>query len=462
MRKWVSAILAGTLAAGLLVPSVSAAPTIDITVVFRSGTLPANAAATIESLGGQVTSSVPQVGMMKVSGPASLLDKLNSTADIQAASPTIHFTVSPVQQVEFADDVAGVNTAAADLYNRYQWDIKQVTNNGASWDLNSGSHQTVVGIVDTGVDSNHAALKANFLGGRNFVPAGANGDATETGNPSDFTDRHGHGSHVAGTIAGNGRILGVAPNIGFRSYRVFGATGGAPTDWIAAAVVAATDDNVDVISLSIGGYDGMAGYIWTDPATGVATNGKDVADFIAWKRAVQYAVNHGVTVVAAAGNEATNTANPTDVTAYLNAEYGSQGYQFWGASREVPGTLPGVVTVSATGPDKSLASYSNYGPGAIDLAAPGGEYIRGIVTEYCLSAYKNGGYVWMVGTSMATPKVSAVAALIVDRAKAAGQKLSPSQVTAKLQQTSVDIGQPGADPFFGHGMVNAYSALSGK
>ncbi|MHB9145687.1 MAG: S8 family peptidase [Symbiobacteriia bacterium] len=475
MRKWLSLLLVLVLALGVLsVPAAASAPTHRITVVFKSATLPSNAAAIITAAGGQVTAQVPALGVLYAIGPVSMLDSLNANSAVLAANPSIELKLGPAKVYEDTSiQPDSINTAKADLYNAYQWDIKQVTGDGASWALDAGSHNTVVGIIDTGVNVNHADLKANLLGGRNFVPAGGyyGNDPTETGDPSDYVDRHGHGSHVAGTIAGSGRIIGVGPALGFRSYRIFQRQGGAPTLPILQAILAATDDGVNVISMSIGGYDTIAKYTWTDPATGTVYKGKDVADFRAYERAVKYAVKHGIVVVAAAGNEATDIGNPTAITAYLNATYGPLGYAFQGASREVPGTLPGVVTVSATGPDQSLASYSNYGAGAIDVSAPGGDFQRypspGWFTDLCLSAYKEvtpgvSNYVWMAGTSMATPKVSAIAALIIDQAKANGKQLSPSQAVTLLQQTSVDLGKPGYDPYFGHGFASAYTALGGK
>lgn len=462
MKKWFALALTLALAFGFVIPSATAQTTREFTVVFKSATLPANAADIVTAAGGTLLDTSAELGVLRFSGPVSAFERLSTNTNVLAVGPSVEFTLAPAQSLEAAVEPDGVNTAAADLYNRYQWDIKQVTNNGASYALGTGSHGTVVGIIDTGVSQNHSALKANLLGGRNFVNDGPGGTVV----PSDIEDKHGHGSHVAGNIAGNGRILGIAPNVGFRSYRVFGATGGSPSSRIINAIVTATNDGVDVISMSIGGYDGIAQVWWTDSETGKQYRlGSDVADFVAYKRAVQYAVSHGVVVVAAAGNEALDTANPVATGAYLNAEYGAMGYSF-GASRETPGTLPGVVTVSATGPDKSLSSYSNYGPGAIDVSAPGGDFRRypapGWYTDMNLSSYKNGGYVWMAGTSMATPKVSAVAALIIDQAKAGGVKLSPAQVVAKLQQSAVDLGKPGYDPFYGYGMANAYTALGGN
>jgi len=360
------------------------------------------------------------------------------------------------------NETAPVNTQDADLYNLYQWDIKQVTNNGASYNMETGNHNVVVGIIDTGVSPNHPALKANFMGGRNYVPAGgfSGTETTETGAPTDYVDRNGHGSHVAGTIAGNGRIMGVAPNVGYRAYRVFGAEGGSPTSAIAAAMVDAVDDGVDVISMSLGGFDILGQYYWTDPETGETFNmGNDAADRAIYKRAVKYAVDNGVTVVVAAGNEELNATNKREVTDFMNAEYGPEGYKFIGAGFELPGTVPGVITVSATGPDKSLASYSNYGAGFIDVTAPGGDFQRypapGYHLDMCLSAYTGTGYVWMAGTSMATPKVSAIAALII----AKYGNIGPVKVAQMIENTATDIGPKGKDIYFGKGMVNAFSAL---
>jgi len=463
MRKWFAAGLVLMLMLSFSVMSASAAQETKLfTVVFKPGTLPADAAAIVQAAGGTVVESLPEVDAVVASGPVKSMFTLNNNKAVAAASPAMEMTLAPAQLYYDAALEAAPNTAAADLYNAYQWDIKQLTHNGASWNLATGSHNTVVGIIDTGVSQNHPALKANLLGGRNFTPDGPGG----TVDPADIEDRNGHGSHVAGNIAGKGRILGIGPDLGFKAYRVFGATGGSPTSRIVAAMVAAVNDGVDVISMSLGGFDGISGYTWTDPATGEVYKGKDVADHLLYKRAVEYATKQGIVVVAAAGNDAIDISHPPTMTAFMNFEYGSLGYNFHGASMEAPGAIAGVITVSATGPDKSLASYSNYGPGVIDLAAPGGDFQRypepGYHFDMSLSSYKGMGYVWMAGTSMATPKVSAVAALLIDQAKASGQKLTPSQVTVKLQQTAVDEGKKGNDPFYGFGMLDDYYALGGN
>lgn len=281
--------------------------------------------------------------------------------------------------------------------------------------------------------------------------------------PTNIEDTNGHGSHVAGSIAGNGRILGVAPNIGIKCYRVFDATGSSPSDRIINAIIEAAKDKVDVISMSLGGFDARPKYTYTDPESNQTYRLSDIADYLAYERAVKYAVSQGVVVVASAGNDTLNCTNKAEVTDFMNEEYGPLGYKFIGASINVPAVLPGVITVSATGPNKTLASYSNYGPGFIDVAAPGGDVYDETdpnwYKDLCFSSYKDGRYAWMAGTSMAAPKVSAVAALIIDQNKAKGINLTPSQITNKLYRTSVDMGKKGTDSYFGHGTVNAYNAL---
>jgi hypothetical protein len=413
LRGWFISLLMVAMAISLLPAGASARAAGDeyeLTVVFRGNAVPADAKAALEKAGARVETTVPQVGMVQVKGKSSLIPALQKLPGVQYVAPALVWHLQ-VEQKLTALPESGAQAGPGDLYQQYQWDIKQVTENGASWQINRGSHRTVVGIIDTGVFATHADLQANFMGGRNFVPAGAGGDPSETGDPSDIGDRVGHGSHVAGTIAGNGRIYGVGPGLGFRSYRVFGADGGADTAWITAAMVAAADDGVAVISMSLGGYDVVGRVTWTDPSTGATYDlGDDHADLVAWKRAFEYVSDKNVVTVAAAGNDAIDAGNPKAVVSFLNAVYGSYGYHFEGSGYEVPAGIRGAVAVSATGPDRSLASYSNFGKHFVTVAAPGGDFQRYPVgdwyTDMCLSAYKDLGdgssrYVFMAGTSMA-------------------------------------------------------------
>ena len=220
--------------------------------------------------------------------------------------------------------------------------------------------------------------------------------------------------------------------------------------------------------MSIGGFDTISRYTYLDNKNAYS----DIADVLLYRRAIQYAVDHNVTVVISAGNESLNLNNPNAITSYINQTYGYLGFQFKGASREVPGQIPGVITVSSSNEwskDK-IAFYSNYGSRSIDVAAPGGD--NGPIYDqtgdlklrdfhyHTFSTYPTNkepyftsnlrGYALMQGTSMASPKVAGIAGVI----KAHNPGLTPAQVTALIQQTSVDLGKPGTDELFGAGEAN--------
>ncbi|MCM3274436.1 S8 family peptidase, partial [Paenibacillus elgii] len=139
------------------------------------------------------------------------------------------------------EEIALVSSSGenAHLYESLQWDIKQVTKDGTSWNLPGGTGKSidgndiVVGVIDTGLENNHTDLKENYAYGKSFVP----------GYP-DAMDQNSHGTHVAGSIAAKGRTMGIGPDLKVAAYRVFGPTGGAETSHIAEALMTAADDNV--------------------------------------------------------------------------------------------------------------------------------------------------------------------------------------------------------------------------
>ncbi|TFB24491.1 peptidase S8 [Filobacillus milosensis] len=360
-----------------------------------------------------------------------------------------------------------------------QWDIQRITENGASYAEHTGSHDTVVAVIDTGINPTHQDLAPNLMpGSKNFVPPGGfrGTEPSETGDPGNYVDLHGHGSHVSGSIAGAGNgMLGVAPDLGLRAYRVFG-TSSAESAWIYNAMIAAADDGSDVLSMSLGGWDLFGQTFVKNSETGKWENvGNDVADYVAYKRAAKYAENKGSVIVVAAGNDGLDLSNNNQVMNYLNSEYGSENVQFRGTAKTVPAQLSNVVNVSATGPEDVLAQYSNYGAGQIDIATVGGdtrlyswyasqgrldEYLanRMYYWEFNLSADNRSdtGYYFSVGTSMATPKVSAVAGLIIDQHNG---DLSPAEVKHMLLNNAVDEVSGTDSKYFGSGHLNAYKAL---
>lgn len=254
----------------------------------------------------------------------------------------------------------------------------------------------VVAVLDTGV-APHDELATALVPGRNFTDS--------PGGLLDATDRHGHGTHVAGTIGADAGsyVEGVAPGVRIMPVKVLGDTGNGWSNWTADGIIWAADNGADVINMSLGG---------SSPSTVQA-------------QAVAYARSRGVTVVAAAGND--DTSAPS-----------------------YPAADPGVIGVAAVDEQRARAPFSNYGS-SVDVAAPG----VGILSTYL--EVEHWGHVYMDGTSMASPHVAGVAALM----EAAAPALTPDQVEQALTGSATDLGASGRDDLFGHGLVDAVRAVQG-
>ncbi|WP_250033356.1 S8 family serine peptidase [Paractinoplanes maris] len=288
---------------------------------------------------------------------------------------------------------APVTVAQVDPYLPAQWDLARVRVDGA-WPRSTGAGVTVA-VVDSGVDATHPDLTGQVLPGADFI--------TRTEGPS--VDPHGHGTHVAGTIAaltGNGEgVAGMAPQARILPVRVLGPDGSGYMSDVANGIAYAADHGADVINMSISST-------WQVSAV---------------SNAVAYARSKGVVVVAAAGNARAQ-----------------------GSPVSYPAADAGVVAVAATTSNDDVAGYSNRG-GYVDVAAPGSDI---------LSTFPGNRYVRMNGTSMAAPHVAAVAALL----KGADRALTPDQVEQALTTSAVDLGAPGRDDDFGAGLLDAAAALA--
>jgi subtilisin family serine protease len=228
----------------------------------------------------------------------------------------------------------------------------------------------------------------------------------------------------------------------------------------------AASEGADVISMSLGAPLEKSGYLepgcdegpeddyWV-PANEVAEVRK------AYGRVVKYAHSMGSTVIASAGNDASD-ADHTDNLIHI------------------PADTPGVVSISATAPigwatDPANAfldyptSYTNFGQSAIDFAAPGGDFvypgnegctIAGLLRPCwvfdLVFSTGNGGWFWSAGTSMAAPHAAGVAAIIIGKN---GGGMAPAAVERALRRSADDLGKPGNDDYYGGGRVNAYNAV---
>ncbi len=281
-----------------------------------------------------------------------------------------------------------VHAFGSDPLRPEQWALDMVHADTA-WTTSRGAG-VVVAVIDSGVDGSHPDLIGALVPGFN-----ARTDRGDTSSPD--TDPDGHGTHVAGTIAarqGNGiGIAGLAPDSQIMPVKALDAQGEGYMSDVVEGMTWAVDHGAGVINLSLGGPD---------------------ADFAS--SAVTYARSKGVTVVAAAGNDGTTTPM-------------------------YPAAVPGVLGVAAVDANGNAASYSNRGSW-VDIAAPGSRIISTVPAPENYASYS--------GTSMATPHVSAVAALV--RAAAPG-----SDPVSVITSTATDMG---LGPDYGAGVVDAAAAVA--
>lgn len=299
---------------------------------------------------------------------------------------------SPLVRYVEVDGAVHALDAAPDPGRPRQWGLDAV---GAplAWSVTRGAG-VVVAVVDTGI-APAPDLEGRLLEGWNVVEGS-----------TDAVDDNGHGTHVAGTIgenADNGLAeVGLAPEVSLLPVKVLDASGSGTDSDVATGIVWATDHAARVLNLSLGG----------------ATSSRLLSD------AVRYATAHGVLIVAAAGNES-----------------GPVGY---------PARIPTVLGVGAVDASLSRASFSNTGTG-LDLVAPG----VGIVQQTLGSTKGSFADATLSGTSMATPFVTAAAALVL----AAKPKATPASIARALERTAQDLGVAGRDSETGYGLVRADRAL---
>jgi serine protease len=357
------------------------------------------------------------------------------TVEERGGKPEITSTpvVSPDQAASVAEakaadgDLVGVDVdkpvhASANPNDQLfgqQWSFTKVPYvNAWAADGTQGGGVTVA-VVDTGVMADHPDLSAQVLTGAHFLHS-------DDGEPVDpaiggTEDFNGHGTHVAGTIAAKSNnttgISGAAPGTQVLPVKVLCADGNGFTSDVADGIVWAVDNGANVINLSLGGG---------------ATTGEQAA--------IEYARDNDVVVAAAGGNDGTNGP------ASYPAAYSSPQY-------------PNVIAVAATDNANGHPSYGTSGANAdyLDVAAPGGVSVSSCASNPAveiLSTWNDGGYCSIAGTSMATPHVSAAAALL----RAANGACSAPQVRSRLKATATDLGIPLEDTTFGAGIVNPLAA----
>jgi subtilisin family serine protease len=432
-------------------------------VVADGDALPRGLERMVASYGGTVTGTAPQIGLAFVSASsADFASKAERVKGVRSVIPDVRVRMLPPAQVgrtiseEAAPDAAAI--AVADPFQPLQWNLAAVHASEAWSTGNTGAGARVF-IVDSGIDCTHPDLapNVNVSLSVSFVP-GETGCVT----PGLYFN---HGTHVAGIVGAalNGvGVAGVAPNAELVAVKVIPEMSESGSFVaIIQGIVYAADHGADIINMSIGTPPlPRSGFVDVDSSVVTA---RDLSELInAVSRATTYAYQKGSTVIVAAGNSG------------VDRDHDANGVV-------IPADLPHVISISATGPvgwalnpSTNLdvpASYTNFGRSRIDFAAPGGNDIflaqnptvgcavLGLLIpcgalDFVFSTIA-GGWGWAEGTSMAAPHASGIAALIVGKYG----HMQPSEVERRLRDAAVDMGQPGKDPYFGQGFLDAARAV---
>ena len=419
--------------------------------------LPANLAARVTAAGGTVTRTLSSVGAaIATSSSATFQSNAAKIAGLRAVAPSMTWSLAKpakTTRMSAAASQAYAQTAApGDFLLPLQWGMTAV-HAADAWTRGSRGAGARVAVIDSGCDYTHPDLAPNVNVGLSvsFVP----GEGVLPLPGTEFD----HGTHVAGIIAAAANefgVVGVAPEAELVCVKVFSAAGTTTDGDIFGAMLYAAQIGADVANMSFGGSLKRSGAC---DASGCYT-AKDANELIVlYNRVANYVHGQGTLLVAAAGNESTDFDHTANLTF-------------------IPAQMPHVVTVSATGPkgwavnpapDLDVpAFYTNYGSSAVDQAGPGGNVDFDLMNsgamcgpglpcwalDMVLSTVP-GGWGWAAGTSMASPHVAGVAALIVGNH---GGRLAPDQVAAALRASADDLGKPGNDPWYGLGRVNAGAA----
>ncbi|MCK4481729.1 S8 family serine peptidase [Candidatus Bathyarchaeota archaeon] len=324
------------------------------------------------SIGGEI---VAVVADMPFEAMSSFVQEVRATGLSRYVEPNLKFRT---------------NLIPNDPYWPLQWGPAKIEADYA-WNTTIGDPSVLVAVIDTGIDWNHPDLVDNY------VPLGYDWVNMD----SDPMDDHGHGTHCAGIIAATlNNDVGVAglAQISIAAEKALDAGGWGTEDDLASAIIHAVDQGADILSNSWSSY-GESALI---------------------HEAVQYAYEHDVLIVAAAGNDA-------------------------GSTELYPAAYDEVIAVTATDQYDDPAWWTNFGDW-VELAAPG-------VDIY--STVWNDGYTYMSGTSMSTPHVAGVAALILSKFP----NMTRDRARLQLRFTADDLGDSGFDHYYGYGRVNARRAV---
>ncbi|HEY3218263.1 MAG TPA: S8 family serine peptidase [Candidatus Limnocylindria bacterium] len=406
------AILLVVLPPGSHAAAASPTTAARLLVRFKAEASADDRAAALRVLGAIVDTQIAPLGITRVVLPDDLA--ASDAARRIAGDPAVMFAEpDAIVRTELVPNDALWSTDPYTGLGQWGWRRASVDR---AWDLTRGSNRMTVAVIDTGVDPSHPDLAGALLPGATFT------SVLSSGCSRGDADDNSHGTHVAGVIGAVGNnsigISGVAFGVRILPIKALDCAGTGATSDIAQAIVFAIDSGARIVNISLGTISANA----------------------TLRAAVDYAADHNVLVVAAAGNCGTGggrCASP-NVTEY-------------------PAAFPGVVAVGATASDDGLATFSTQGP-QVALSAPGVDIVSTTpsYSTFLSARGVSSGYASFSGTSQAAAFVTGVAALVW----ASEPGLTAKAVSQRLAATADDLGAPGRDDGYGAGRVNALRAVS--
>jgi lantibiotic leader peptide-processing serine protease len=475
---WAAVVIGAVMVAAAMASPAQAAKYV---VLYKQEDVASDAGTTIKRAGGSVVASYPQIGVVIAeSDSASFASSLANDSRIDGAASTAGFGVAVDDEEASGPPEGGlpnspVDDSAEPLFP-LQWNMRQIHTPEAHA-ITGGSSDVLVADIDSGVDFTHPDLAPNI----DFAKSVDCSSGAPNQNPAAWFDVNGHGTATAGIIAAaaNGvGIVGVAPNVRLAAIRAGTAAGFVFPEMVVCAFMWSATHGVDVTNNSY----------FVDPWYFNCRNDEEQrAIWTAQRRAIRFAMQQGVSVVAAAANQSDDLAHPTrDILSPDFPPGSAEERRVRNDCAVIPAEIPGVIGVSATGIFQFKAFYSNYGSGVVDVTAPSADRRLQSPPDFpngrIVSTFPFGGYGFIGGTSAATPHVTGVAALVASRFG----PMSPGRVAAMIEQTADPMacpdaatlalfvpfpqtsnGEPqicqggvGYNSWYGHGQVNALSAVT--